>query len=786
MCRKTGHRFPWPVESPQPGRFVLKLSLAALALMQLLPAATVSPSDFTQTIRPVLAENCGMCHNPAKPRGPANFLKAQTAKDMQTDRGLWHNVAAQLRNRTMPPVANKLSEEDRLRVAMWIDTELRETACSGGDYAGATPFRRLNRREYHNTIRDLLGIDFDVSLIFPADGTGGSGFDTSGETLYIPPVLMERYLSSAQQILDRVVITPPLAKAFKPGNVAANAEYEMKIPVYIDGDYAVVASQEGVESPPKLILKIDGVPAGNLVGRNVRSGVVTRKSALTKATEARNLSRLQVRLTRGDHVLSIGAGESAALITTVNIDQIPEVPSPEKRALHYRLLGTEPGETPLQPRQAARQVLTSFLPRAFRRPVETAEIDQFMKLYDRSAQRGDPYTESVKLTLRGVLLWPDFLFHLEKRNSAAGIHPLGQYELASRLSYFLWSTVPDDQLTRLADQGRLQDTAVLKAQVERMLDDPRSRTFVDTFVGQWLGTQDLGGRVAPMLTELLSYYNPDVAADLRAEPILLFGRIVAENRSLLELLNADYTYMTERLVKFYQLEGKVDVHGNDFQLVKWPDNRRAGVTGMGAVLAMTSHYEQTSPVLRGAWALETLLGTPVPPPPPNVPPLDPDRKLKQMSVRQKLEQHRADPTCAACHKLMDPIGFALENFDWMGRWRDKESNGQALDTSGELPSGEKFNGPVELRQTLLNRKDDFLRHLTSKVLGYALGRGLQDGDSCTVQHLVDDLAKNNYQARTLITDVVLSIPFRNTQGGNIRVEAPISSAPKRQRPMVTK
>jgi cytochrome c553 len=591
----------------------------------LMLGATGASVDFTQSIRPVLAENCGTCHNPSKPRNPANFLKAQTAKDIEADRGLWHNVASQLRNRTMPPVASKLSEDDRLRVATWIDTQLRQTACSGGDYAGAATLRRLNRREYHNTIRDLLGVDFDVSLIFPADGTGGSGFDTNGETLYVPPVLMERYMTAAQQILDRVIITPPLAKAFVPGPVAAGAEYAMKIPVYLDGDYTVVASQEGTETPAKLILKVDGVVAGNLQGRNNFGGPATRKSALTKATLARNLARIQLRLTRGDHMLTIGAGDVAAKITTVDVAQIPETPTPEKRALHYRLLGTEPSEAPMQPRKAARQVLASFLPRAFRRPVEASEIDQFMMLFDRAAQRGDPYTESIKLALRGVLLWPDFLFHLEKRNTAPGLHPIGQYEMAARLSYFMWSTIPDDQLTRLADQGRLQDPAVLKAQVERMLDDPRARTFVDTFVGQWLGTQDVGGRVVPMLTELLAYYNPDTAADLRAEPVLLFDHILGENRSLLELLTADYTFLTERLVKFYQLEGKVDVHGNEFQMVKWPDNRRAGVTGMGSVLAMTSHYEQTSPVLRGAWALETLLGTPVPPPPPDVPPLDPAR-----------------------------------------------------------------------------------------------------------------------------------------------------------------
>ncbi len=471
-----------------------------LPLLSAQAATAPSATDFTQSIRPVLAENCAMCHNPSKPRNPANFLKAQTAKDMEADRGLWHNVAAQLRNRTMPPIASKLTEDDRLRVAAWIDNQLRQTACTGGDYAGASSFRRLNRREYHNTIRDLLGVDFDVSLVFPADGTGGSGFDTNGDTLYVPPVLMERYLSAAQQILDRVIITPPLSRELVPGPVDAGAEYSMTIPAYLDGDFTVQASQQGTDAPARLVLKVDGVVAGPLVGRNFNGGPVTRKSALTKAIMARNNSRIQVRLTRGDHVLSIGAGEAAARITALTVDQVPETPSPEKRALHYRLLGTEPGESPLQARKAARQVLESFLPRAFRRPVEAADVDQFMTLFDRSAQRGDPYTESVKLALRGVLVWPDFLFRLEKRNPAPGIHPLNQYELATRLSYFLWSTIPDDQLTRLAAEGRLQNPQVLKAQVERMLDDPRSRTFTTTFVGQWLGTQDVGGRVAPLLT----------------------------------------------------------------------------------------------------------------------------------------------------------------------------------------------------------------------------------------------------------------------------------------------
>jgi cytochrome c553 len=757
----------------------MRLRCAALLILVEPLAAATAPADFTTSIRPVLVENCAPCHNPAKARGPANFLKAQTDKDIQADRGLWRNVAAQLRNRTMPPVASKLTEEDRLRVATWVDTQLRQTACSGGDYAGASAIRRLNRREYHNTIRDLLGVDFDVATLFPADGTGGAGFDTNGETLFIPPVLMERYLEAAQQILDRAIITPSLARIFVPDahEIPKAGDYTANLTVYQDADYTVALHLAKMDPEQKLTLKSDGVAVGPLR---------INKPSAANFGGLPLVGRQQVHFTRGEHVLTFTATDAPVGVVRINIDQKPEIASAEKRALHYRLLGTEPGEEPLQARKAAREILTSFLPRAFRRPVEAAEIDRFMLLYDRAAERGDPYAERMKLALRAVLVWPDFLFRIEQRNPAPGIHPLGQYELANRLSYFLWSTAPDDQLTRLAAQNRLQDPAVLSAQVDRMLDSPRSRTFSDTFVGQWLGTQDLGGRAAPLLTELQTYYTPDVAADLRTEPILLFDHIVGENRSLLELLTADYTYLTERLVRFYQLEDKIHIQGNEFQKVKWPDNRRAGLVEMASVLAINSHYKQTSPVLRGAWTLESLLGTPVPPPPPDVPPLDADKSLKDASVRHRLESHRANPACSACHQLMDPIGFALENFDWMGRWRDKESNGEPLDTTGTLPSGDKFNGPVELRQALLNRKDDFLRHLTGKVLGYALGRNLQDGDSCTVQHLVDDLAKDDYRARILIREVVLSVPFRNTQGGIIKTESPPPPPPKRQKPMVIK
>ena len=763
------------------------LPLAALAMAGSAFGATAASQEFIQSIRPVLMQNCAACHNSKNTKNPANFLKANTAAEIETDRGLWHNVAAQLRNRTMPPMASKLTEEDRLRISSWVDNRLRETACNSADYAGAAVVRRLNRREYRNTVRDLLGLDFDISNIFPADGTGGAGFDTNGETLYVPPLLMERYVEAAQQILDRVIVTPPLSKTFtfsespegatSPRRIASGEELSVTLPVYLEGDYEVRVFLEREDTPAKAELMVDGVSTGLL--KIEQGGGAANGTAPGRPRRARpQLAHAQVHLGRGTRMLSIKAADGPAAVLNVMVEQKREDPSAERRAVHYRLLHTEPGEEPLRPRDAARRVLAAFLPKAFRRPVQPAEIDRFLVMYDRAAERGDPYEERLKLALKAVLVWPDFLFRSEQHNNQPGIHLLGQYEIATRLSYFLWSTMPDEQLFQLAGLGRLQDPKVLSEQVDRMLDDPRSHKFTETFIGQWLGTQDVGGRVVPLIAETSSYYGPEVATDLRAQPVLLFDRILGENRSLLEILNADYSYLTARLVKFYQLEDQVkDVKDNAFHLVKWPDNRRGGVMGLGAVLAMTSHYQQTSPVLRGAWALDALLGTPVPPPPPGVPPLEAGDKVhSDLTTRQRVMEHRANPACVTCHQLMDPIGFGLENFDWMGRWRTKEAGGQPIDASGTLPSGEKFNGPVELRQALLGKKDDFLRQLTGKVLGYALGRSLQDGDSCTIQSLVDTVARDGYRARTLIREVVLSIPFRNIQAGSIK-STPIGPPP---------
>ncbi|MCU1232069.1 MAG: hypothetical protein JWP63_36 [Candidatus Solibacter sp.] len=755
----------------------ISIPLAALAATPPADAAR----DFAQTIKPVLVANCAACHNPANPKNRIDFLKGDSFKDVETRRGLWRDVAAQIRNRTMPPVASKLTEDQRLHIATWVEGRLRETACTSGDYAGVSPARRLNRREYHNTIRDLLGVDLAVADIFPADESGGAGFDTNGETLFVPPMLLERYLEAAQKILDRVIITPSMVKVFpsaemtppapskKPGRSLEPAqELTATLPIFVEGRYSLNVSVERPKDAPfQVSLKVDGLASGTLsYARDPGGGATSRSQAVT--------------LTRGVHTIMLAAGKAPVTFYSLTVEQRQDPPPAEKRALHYRLFGTEPGESPLDPRAGARQLLAGFLRSAYRRPVEASEVDRYLAMYDRAAERGDPYEERVKLALKAVLVSPRFLFRIEDRDESPGIHPLGQYDLASRLSYFLWSTMPDEELFRLAGQKRLSDPKVLAAQVDRMLDSPRSRAFSSSFVGQWLGTQEVGGRVVPLLTELQHFYTPEVAAELREEPVLLFQYILGGNRSLIELLNGNYTFMTPRLAKFYEVEGQVKgLTGDGFQRVEWPDDKRAGVLGLGSVLAMTSHYKQGSPVLRGAWVLDTLLGTPVPPPPPEVPPLEAAAKNERgLTVRQMLARHRADQACATCHNLMDPIGLGLENFDWMGRWRDRDTNGQPVDASGVLPSGEKFTGAVELRQVLLNRKQDFVRHLSGKVLGYALGRSLQDGDQCTVQKLVDALEKDRYRARTLVREVVLGLPFRNQQGGVVEASPP--PAPKKK------
>jgi hypothetical protein len=425
------------------------------------------------------------------------------------------------------------------------------------------------------------------------------------------------------------------------------------------------------------------------------------------------------------------------------------------KALRQKLLGPPP-EDKKPGRDSARQVLASFLPRAFRRPVTAGEIERYLQLFEHAAQRRATYEQALKVALKGVLISPSFLFLIETPAEKTGLYRLGHFEIASHLSYFLWASMPDEELFKLALQSKLHDEGVLRHQVRRMMHDPRARSLADGFAAQWLGIRPLGTTVRPD-ARLYPEFNEELAAAMREETIQFVHAIINEDRSVLEILDSDYTFLNERLAAHYKING---VQGTSLQRVKLDDARRGGILGQASVLTVTSFPHRTSPVLRGKWILEELLGTEVPPPPPDAPVLNERRREGEaQTVRQLLEKHRAKAECAGCHARMDPLGFGLENFDALGRWRTEQA-GKPIDTEGVLPTGEKFRGPVELKKLLLEkRRTEFLRNLSRKMLGYALARQINRPEMCVVQDCASALEQGDFRASRLLEAIVLSYPF---------------------------
>jgi hypothetical protein len=427
-------------------------------------------------------------------------------------------------------------------------------------------------------------------------------------------------------------------------------------------------------------------------------------------------------------------------------------------------LSVRPGPGVL-PDAAALRNLEIFLPRAFRRPVTEAEIAPYLDLFRAAARMGEPFDSAMLFAVRGVLISPRFLFLAEPPNPGTEMRPLNQYSLASRLSYFLWGSMPDELLFDIAAAGKLGDPEVLRSQVGRLLRHPKSFEFAERFVEQWLHTRELGGEKAPDAELFPEYHkDEDIRSDIRYQPVFFFREIFAKRHSVLNFLDSHFTIATRRLANLYQMKVERSVTQQPVRVELAEGSNRGGLLGMAAVMAVSSHPYRTSPVLRGAWVLDAILGTPPLPPPPNVPPLEDDRNAAApKSVRERLSRHRENPQCAGCHNRIDPIGFALDNYDVIGRWRTEEG-GKPIDASGELPDGTRIDGPWELRALLMQRKDLFVRNLTTKLLGYALGRGLTLQDACTVNSIVAEVRANDYDAQTLIEAIVLSAPFRYQAG----------------------
>ncbi len=631
------------------------------------PAKPRKPIEagYEDEVRPILASLCFNCHGDKRARADLNLEQLATGESALLHVEMWDKALERINAHEMPPEGSRqFNDDQRNKVRRWIERVPRApgTDCTKlatdktqNFYKGYVMSRRLNRTEYDNSVRDLLGVDLKPGAIFPADGSGGEGFDNNGDALFTSPILMEKYLEAADLVMSAV-----LHEGKTPPDAAKQAM--------------------------------------------IRNG-----------------------------------------ITPADIDKARQ-----------RLLGVKPGDR-LSPRDAARQVVSTFARRAFRRPVAEGEIDRLLSMFDHARKRGDSYEASLRLSLKAALISPNFLFLVEPEPEQEGVYRLGHFPLASRLSYFLWASPPDEELLSLAQSGRLHDRGVMRSQIRRMLADPRARAMGESFAIQWLGLEPLGNTVRPDPKKYPQFDDALLAA-MRDEAIHLFHDVVSNNRSLITLIDSDHTFMNERLAAHY---GVKDVKGPAMRRVKLADRSRGGVLGLAAVHTVTSYPLRTSPVLRGKWVLEDLLGSRVPPPPPDVPSLPADEeKHAGLTMRQQLEQHRKNPECASCHSRMDPLGFGLENFDAIGQYRTRIS-GEIIDSSGILPGGEKFGNPQELKGVLLKKKDEIVRNLSRKMLGYALGRSLNKFDQCVIDDAMKALKADDYKAVTLIETIVLSHPFQH-------------------------
>ncbi|NND96923.1 MAG: DUF1592 domain-containing protein, partial [Pirellulaceae bacterium] len=581
---------------------------------------TLSPESathFRDTIRPILVNVCGKCHAPDDEEDAVRFLRDQSAADISQHRGLWSSVAEQLRNRTMPPAdSEQPSEEERRSVAQWIDRYLTRTACEQADFAGNPITRRLNRDQYTYAIEDLTGIQFDFVETFPADGGGGEGFDNNGETLFLPPLLMERYLEVAQRVIDDVIVTKPLSESYvtvRPGereSIAFIRESEFEsgergkiqpgevaslvITINTDDEYTfAVKANHDHDDRANLVLRIDGLDVKTLpISRNT--------NAPPKWT--------QIHFSRGVHQidLSVPIDSAAMEIEFLRLEQ----ETGDKNARRKRQAATEKifradaqrldNDDPSDDLAAVTDIVRSFARQAWRRPVGDDELDRLMTLYARGIARGETIAQAIKLPLKTVLVSPHFLFMVEQGHTGRGIHRISDLELASRLSFFLWHSLPDETLLDLAQTGVLHRPDVLRDQTERMLADERAYRFSDAFASQWLGTIAVGRTVIPDTNFFQPAYNTDLVLDLRRQVGETMHWMVQNDRSATEWLDADYVIVNKRLAEHYKIK-PVPKHNHQFEKITAKDSPRSGIFGLGAVHMLTSYARRTSPVLRGGW-----------------------------------------------------------------------------------------------------------------------------------------------------------------------------------------
>ncbi len=782
------------------------------------PATAPTREQALQGMRELVTKFCLDCHGADDPAGSIQLTDLATPADLLRERNTWEAVQKVLRTGQMPPPdAERPAAEDQQATLQLLKDLFDEADRSAPPRVGKVTVRRLNRTEYNNTIRDLMGVDFSPAADFPADDIG-HGFDNIGDVLTISPVLMERYLAAAEQIVQRAITpTPPPVpnrhistryvepasanipweKNVRKVSTAASdqavetgplftryklraGEYVFKTKLYVTRaeqqpvDVVILAAGPGVTEPAseEEVAAIHGKAVEGL-----RPFMIIKRETLTPHPENKP-ETIEVSFTLPEGIDRMAVGlikvpedepQAEAYVEFLAL-QGPLDTRPES---HRRLLAVDEG---LEDAQKIRVVLERFLEQAFRRPVTPEERERHTQYALTLLADGMSWEAAIQQVFQAVLVSPKFLFRLELDDRPLGEEPqpLDEFQLASRLSYFLWSSLPDAELFELARNGELTEN--LEAQVRRMLRDPKAETFIEQFSLQWLQLQRLQTFMPD--PRLFPQFNEPLRQAMLRETELFFGEIVREDRSILDLIQADFTYLNEPLARHY---GIADTNGNrvgrprehpqgaplrgrEFHRVSLPGNERGGLLTQASVLTVTSNPTRTSPVKRGRWVLEQILGSPPPPPPPDVPELEEGEGVELTgSLRERMQQHMEKPSCAACHSLMDPLGLAFENFNAIGAFREKEGE-FPIDASGTLPDGKQFQGPRELQAILLEQSDLFSRALTEKMLIYALGRGLEPYDRAAVAKIQSALSEDDYRFSRLVVAIVQSDPFRLRPG----------------------
>lgn len=753
---------------------------AALAMLAAFsPARADEPKArdaFQKRVLPLLERYCIDCHMTGDAEAGIVLDRyedqAAAIKDGQT----WLRVLDAVEGRIMPPAdVRQPSSEEFARIVEWIENDFLAAQC--GEQAASAPvaIRRLNRQEYDNTIRDLLGLDLRLSESFPADDIG-FGYDNVGSALNISPVHIEKYLDAAEAALGKAIALPD-AEGLPPIELIGLKTYPLPPKGSVEFEHALKPGRYLADFSLVRVGISEEVPAPRLV---IGFGKDRRTVDAVRIQDETVVYRYWLKVAEGDKLVHVslapGQAEGANVAKPsevganvsgdqryggdrgLHVDSMvvrgPVVLDPAKLPeSHNRIIFAAPEYGDQSRIDAAREVIARFAERAFRRPVQPEEVERILAIFRLAHDRGESFERSVQVALTTVLASPQFLFLIEPEEASED-RPLTEFELASRLSYFLWSSMPDDELTREAKAGTLR--ANLRRQVDRMLGDPRAGALVKNFAGQWLQLRKLAG-AAPD-ANLFPGFDEGLREAMRRETEEYFAHILREDRSALELLDSDYAFINGPLAKHYGIAG---VEGDEFRKVLLADRRRGGVLTQASILTLTSNPNRTSPVKRGQWVLQQLLGTPPPPPPPDVPKLEEGQEAAEAaSLRERMEVHRSNPQCASCHQQMDPLGFALENFDAVGRWREKDGS-FPIDPSGELIGTRKFADIKELKQLLgTAARKKFARCLVENMLTYALGRGLEPFDYCTVEEIRGRLAAGDYRIRHIIYGIAESRAFQ--------------------------